>query len=337
MISQQLSKPSDLLPTDSSVHSTTRSTPFRSVSPRPRPREPLPTAPRARVRAAPPKFYAVPHNRVAEEGETVRFQCAVAGHPDPWVTWDKDRETVTPSSRVTILEREDLRILEISDVTPNDSGLYRVTLENDLGKIEASARLEVIPHRAYSTRGLRARSSSPRPAPSYRRTYVSPSPSRYGGYGRLLSDIRGVPTPFLKWYRDTATPEQYSVSYQHENTHSSSSFNDLQAVQRLQSPASAICCPPEIVEALPFIKSVSEGNVLHLQVRVQGTQPFDVVWMKDGCVIPNSDGYNQYCENGLASLLVNDAFVQDSGDYRCEVYNTYGEAVSKCSVYVRGK
>ena len=30
-----------------------------------------------RLKAAAPKFYAVPHNRVAEEGETVRFQCAI--------------------------------------------------------------------------------------------------------------------------------------------------------------------------------------------------------------------------------------------------------------------
>lgn len=32
-------------------------------------------------KCAAPKFYAMPHNRLAEEGETVRFQCAIAGHP----------------------------------------------------------------------------------------------------------------------------------------------------------------------------------------------------------------------------------------------------------------
>jgi hypothetical protein len=96
------------------------------------------------LKAAAPKFYAVPHNRVAEEGETVRFQCAIAGHPTPWVTWDKDGLTVTPSTRLTLSERDDLRILEISEVTAEDAGFYRITLENEVGRVEASARLEVI-------------------------------------------------------------------------------------------------------------------------------------------------------------------------------------------------
>jgi myosin-light-chain kinase len=74
----------------------------------------------------------------------VRFQCAIAGHPTPWVTWDKDGLLVTPSARLTLTEREDLRILEISEVTVEDAGFYRITLENEVGRVEASARLEVI-------------------------------------------------------------------------------------------------------------------------------------------------------------------------------------------------
>lgn len=107
-------------------------------------RNPLPGAPTRRLKVAAPKFYAVPHNRVAEEGETVRFQCAVAGHPTPWVTWDKNGLVVTPSTRISVKERDDVRVLEISEVTVEDAGLYRVTLENDVGRVEATARLEVI-------------------------------------------------------------------------------------------------------------------------------------------------------------------------------------------------
>lgn len=74
----------------------------------------------------------------------MRFQCAIAGHPTPWVTWDKDGLLVTPSARLTLSERDDLRILEISEVTVEDAGFYRITLENEVGRVEASARLEVI-------------------------------------------------------------------------------------------------------------------------------------------------------------------------------------------------
>lgn len=99
---------------------------------------------RKKPKVAPPKFYTVPHNRVAEEGETIRFQCAITGHPMPWVIWDKNGVPITQTPRIVIKEKDDLRVLEISQVTSEDAGLYRVTLENDVGRTEASARLEII-------------------------------------------------------------------------------------------------------------------------------------------------------------------------------------------------
>lgn len=104
---------------------------------------------RRKPKICPPKFYTIPHNRVAEEGETVRFQCAVAGYPVPWCAWDKDGISVTSSARISIKEKDDVRILEIAEVTLEDAGLYRVTLENDVGRTEATARLEIISE--YST------------------------------------------------------------------------------------------------------------------------------------------------------------------------------------------
>lgn len=301
-ISQQLSLPCEPASTPS----------HRPPSPRP----PPPT-PRIRVHAQPPKFYAIPHNRVAEEGETVRFQCAVSGHPDPFVTWDKDGEVITPSSRITVMERDDLKILEISDVRPDDSGVYRVRLENDLGKIEASAKLEVIKHRTFSMRGLRARSTSPRPAPVYRRTYETLTSRYYGRDARLFSDIRSVPTPYLKYYKNEVAKEA-SVSPKQE------------------AQVDGEFHPPEIVEALPKTKSIYEGNPLILEAKVKGTEPLDVVWMKDGCVVTDGEGVDQYCRDGVVGLMVKEAFLYDAGDYRCEVYGPYGEAMSRCSVQVKG-
>ena len=86
----------------------------------------------------------MPHNRLVQEGETVRFQCAIVGHPAPWIRWDKNGTIVTPSTRISIKERDDIKILEIIDVMREDAALYRITAENDFGRIEASARLEVI-------------------------------------------------------------------------------------------------------------------------------------------------------------------------------------------------
>jgi myosin-light-chain kinase len=43
-----------------------------------------------------------------------------------------------------IREDDDYRSLEICDVTSDDAGLYRITVENKFGKIQATARLEVL-------------------------------------------------------------------------------------------------------------------------------------------------------------------------------------------------
>lgn len=81
LISRILTRPSGLLSATSTPRSTPRTTPARSISP-------MPLSYRSthidlsskQHKCAAPKFYAVPHNRLAEEGETVRFQCAIAGH-----------------------------------------------------------------------------------------------------------------------------------------------------------------------------------------------------------------------------------------------------------------
>ncbi|KAM3969006.1 uncharacterized protein ACR2FA_003089 isoform 2-T2 [Aphomia sociella] len=173
-LSQRLRRPPALLSAASTPRSTPRSTPARSVSrtPGPDPRR-LCSSP---SRQMAPKFYTYPFNKVVEEGDHVVFQCAVKGLPAPWATWDKDGVIITPSSRITIREKDEiLRILEIEQVTIEDVGLYRITLENDFGRAEASARLEVITQKGKFYAGVRSCSASPRKSFSYRRRAPSSS------------------------------------------------------------------------------------------------------------------------------------------------------------------
>lgn len=122
-----------------------------------------------------PTFYTYPFNKVVEEGENVTFKCAVKGNPSPWASWDKDGSIITPSARITVKEKEEImRILEIDEVSIEDVGIYRITVENELGRAEASARLEVITRSGKFYGGLRAYSASPRKCLSYRRRPSTP-------------------------------------------------------------------------------------------------------------------------------------------------------------------
>lgn len=363
LLSQELSRPSIINPPNHMPISSPRRTPSRSASPniRTRQREPVPSEPRVRrIRAIPPKFYTIPHNRVAEEGETVRFQCAISGHPEPWVVWQKNNHVVTPSSKIKITEKEDVRTLEISDVTTKDSGIYKITLENEVGKIEASARLDVIAHRDFSMRGIRARSSSPRPTPTYRKYYMG-SNTHLGGSAMFFSDLRGLSAPYVKWYKNGQPIEENSkyliqitpklstlqinnvenkdvgvykcIAVDH-NGNSIESEGKLNVDDVSNNPIST----PKLIYGLPEKRVVTEGSEVRLQLKVESKAEFDVVWMKDGCVLPQCDDFQQEIDtNGIVSLFIPDVYPEDGGDYRCEIYSLYGEVVTKCALLVEGK
>lgn len=382
LLSQHLSRPPGFVSDcDSNSLSTSRTTARRSVSAmaRPRQREASSTEPKIRrLKATPPKFYTVPHNRVAEVGETVRFQCSVAGHPEPWVAWEKDGNAVVLSGRLSVTERDDVKTLEINEVTVQDSGLYKIILENCVGKIEASARLEVLAHRGFSLRGIRARSSSPRPSPTYDR-YLGDAYVRTGGLARFAFDLKSSYSN-VRWYKDgipldssgkyTVTCSEDVVpsdkgSYEclvedaegfgkirgelkvfesevmeskakeSENLGNVKIEEPLEILENLHGYAEAE--PPHITEELPQLLVVEEGEELLLEIKAQGSGPFDVIWMKDGCFLPDCEDFQQNDDgNGNVSLLIPDVFAEDAGNYRCEVYNKFGEAMSRCRLVVKG-
>lgn len=296
LLSKQLNRPG-LMSGASTPRSTPRTTPSRSISPYSSGwrESSTPSSRQKRLKVASPKFYAVPHNRIANEGETVRFQCAVAGHPTPWVTWDKDNIVVTPSTRITVTEKEDLKILEITEVTLEDAGLYRVTLENEVGRVEATARLDVIGPRGYKAKAQNVRSYSA--SPSFRRRLAG-SVGRLGGNITLACDIRSSPSPITSWYRngelvvrterisptwdgETAMLEIENLEPEDAGVYTCVAENDAGKSYCSASlkvicdddDEEAECLPPIFVEGIKDVVA-EECHSAELQVRLKGTHIF---------------------------------------------------------------
>ncbi|KAL0279933.1 UNVERIFIED_CONTAM: hypothetical protein PYX00_001383 [Menopon gallinae] len=357
LLSRQLTRPPGLMSGCSTPRSTPRTTPSRSISPYPagyRFRSTSPGTRPRRLKVAPPKFYAVPHNRIAQEGETVRFQCAVAGHPAPWVTWDKDGRIVTPTARITMSEKEDLKILEISEVTAEDAGLYRIVVENEVGRIEATARLEVIGHRAYEAKTQRVRAWSA--SPTFRRRPCS-SIGRLGDNVTLACDIRSSPNPVTSWYRngelvvrtnrvtptwngETAMLEIENLEMEDAGVYTCVAENEFgkaecstEVVVLEDDPARASA--PVFLEPLNDVVA-EEGRAIELQTRIQGDGPLEIVWSKDNKEIPDCEDFH-YVDygDGRYGLRIADTFIEDSGEYSCEVFNKFGDAISSARVWVK--
>ncbi len=95
-----------------------------------------------------PKFQTQPHNRIVKEGDDVRFEClvSVSSRCGGKTTWDKERRVLSPAfnPRLSTREEDDLRVLEIRSVTPEDAGVYRIVLENQEGRVDANVKLDVL-------------------------------------------------------------------------------------------------------------------------------------------------------------------------------------------------
>ncbi|XP_011315208.1 uncharacterized protein [Fopius arisanus] len=306
-INRRLKKPISLLSPNATPISTPRSTPIRSLSPSCVIRELTHnTGRRGRIPAA-PKFYAIPHNRVAEEGDTIRFQCSVTGHPIPWANWDKDGITVISSARVSITEKDDLRILEIAQIAYEDAGLYRITLENDIGRVEATARLEVIRGKHASvSRGIthssrQNRSASDRPpfyptlSPDYQ-SRSSTSLDKYSGISRT------TPTYLLPHHREKSSRDEYDGSF---------------FCTEVEEKGPVILTAPADVLAI-------KGETVVLLATYSGFPKAVPQWFCEGKKVMRNDQIKIQTMMGFTRLIMNEITRKQAGKYSVCIENTMG-------------
>ncbi|KAG7174101.1 Myosin light chain kinase, smooth muscle-like 4, partial [Homarus americanus] len=306
-----------------------------------------------------PKFYYIPHDRIVEEGETVTFQCAVKGYPIPKAIWDKDSIRVLEDGRFKMVEKEEIRMLEIPKVTQQDAGLYRVTIENDLGREQATARLDVIKATGNKYSGyVRSWYSSPLTAPRFTRTMASTT-IREASRIRLSTEYRGSPTPRAKWYRNNellplceefsqtyngkeATLEIPSATAADAGTYTCVLINDAGKTEcscevMVENHKEMADQPPYFLRRLQDL-TVLDGDEVRLTVKLSGSRPMKVVWVRNDQEIPDSQDF-RYEEDtsGKFSLLIRDVFPEDAGVYICEAYNAHGDAHCYCRLTVHGR
>jgi hypothetical protein len=320
LLSRQLSRPMTFLSPNSTPRSTPRSTPARSMSPLSLHLSMISSNMnlsyrQKRYRFSAPKFYSVPHNRVAEEGDTVRFQCAIAGHPVPWSTWDKDGIIVTPSQRFIIRERDDMRYLEIEQVSFEDAGLYRITLENDYGRIEATARLDIIKSGKLHRRGIRASSAPNRDSTSMTRRIMGYS-TRIGGRMALATQrAQSIPakqTVYHNGYDITdsnrltitknvneilleidcvKTYDEGEYTLMIEDEFGITTTTTFAKVHYVEDEIIDEEVPPVIKQNLSRKLTSIEGIPIDLTLQIDCKCPFDYVWLRNDELLVNSDDF----------------------------------------------
>ncbi|XP_040294585.1 myosin light chain kinase, smooth muscle-like isoform X3 [Bufo bufo] len=92
----------------------------------------------------PPVFSSLLKDQSEVAGSSARFHCHIEGFPDPEVLWFFSGSPIQESKHLEI-EYEDSGscTLIISDVSPNDAGVYTCRASNSHGQAETSAKLNI--------------------------------------------------------------------------------------------------------------------------------------------------------------------------------------------------
>ena len=100
------------------------------------------------------------------------------------------------------------------------------------------------------------------------------------------------------------------------------------------SPA-AETAPPNFVQRLQSM-TVRQGSQVRLQVRVTGIPTPVVKFYRDGAEIQSSVDFQISQEGDLYSLLIAEAYPEDSGTYSVNATNSVGRATSTAELLVQG-
>ncbi|RWS09309.1 titin-like isoform X1, partial [Dinothrombium tinctorium] len=169
----------------------------------------------------------------------------------------------------------------------------------------------------------------------------------------------GTPPPTITWYRENFAI-QNSRDFQIETTETTSSLvirevyledSGIFSVKAENRGGSAKSSANLIVEeardiregAIPpsFAKtlqdtSVKAGQLVRLDVRVTGSKPLDIYWLKEGIRVTPDITHKMIEEDGQNTLLILEATMEDSGSYECIAINQVGEARCQANVHIQG-
>ncbi|KNC29844.1 hypothetical protein FF38_14544, partial [Lucilia cuprina] len=136
------------------------------------------------------KFATQLRDRMALEGSTVKLVVTIIG-PDPACRWMKDDKWVTYNDKVKNRTEADKAIIELIDVTSENSGVYKCVAKNEFSEIETSCYFKVYAAQAEGDE------HEPIFALPLRDVYHS-------SQNDLILDtkIRGNPRPVVTWIKD---------------------------------------------------------------------------------------------------------------------------------------
>ncbi|KAF8795362.1 Muscle M-line assembly protein unc-89 like protein [Argiope bruennichi] len=281
----------------------------------------------------PPHFVQEPSDATILEGTKHQIECQVFGNPLPLVSWFKDDVCIDYSTDYSTIYNNGYCSLRIDEATPDHQGQYTCRAVNQVGQAACSANLKVQTI-----------------TPSERPRFISPLSNvmaRAGQKLRLECSVTGIQSCILmepmlllslpKLFQKT--PGTYTVIARNKSGEAVSNCN-VSVKGRLPLETSDSEIASDIEPAKPQVKqhledqTVVEGNKVRMDCIIVGQPEPEVIWYHNGKPVKESDDFQLLFEGDRCTLIIEHAYLEDSGTYKCVAINSGGEASSICQLKV---
>uniref|UniRef100_H3DPY6 Ig-like domain-containing protein n=1 Tax=Tetraodon nigroviridis TaxID=99883 RepID=H3DPY6_TETNG len=188
---------------------------------------------------------------------------------------------------------------------------------------------------AMATLQKEFRSSSPR---KIIKPVKSPSPSR-----RAAVEGRGPPAAVPPPFKDVRYQSQVVLQQSAAVALSEEEFEDwepqavvspLQEVSAVPKAAQEPAVPPTLIVGLKNV-TVTEGESLTLECQIGGQPTPVIMWFREDYQIESSIDFHTSYTDGIARLVIREAFAEDSGRFSCTATNEAGTISTSCYLLVK--
>uniref|UniRef100_A0A8C3KN32 Ig-like domain-containing protein n=1 Tax=Calidris pygmaea TaxID=425635 RepID=A0A8C3KN32_9CHAR len=269
----------------------------------------------------PPRFIKkLDSSRLVKQHDSTKYECKIGGSPEIKVTWYKGETEIHPSEKYRMSFVDSVAVIEMHNLSVEDSGDYTCEAQNPAGSASTSTSLKVkappiFTKKPHSVQTLK------------------------GSDIHLECELQGTPPFQISWYKDKReirSSKKYKVMS--ENYLASIHILSVDTAdvgeyhcKAVNDVGSDSCIGSVTLRAPPtFVKKLSDltvvvGESIELQAAVEGSQPISVLWLKDkGEIIRESDNlWISYSEN-IATMRIGNAEPANAGKYICQIKNDAG-------------